>query len=146
MAIIEMPFYTLILRVDVQQEISADGWRALFQCVNPASNFDGELMVFGSINDMDLHANIDALKSYGFRGPENGDDSDMVVWGSPFGALSDLPSWLSYVEVEFFDDRPTCKAWKLTNSQIYGLVDFFNGAKLPTKGYECDWEPKIGKI
>src|SRR6056297_655642 len=116
MAILEMPFYTLILRVNVEQEISAEGWRALFQRVNPASNFDGELMVFGSMNEMDLQAHIDALKSYGFLGPENGDGSDMVIWGSPIGALSDVPNWLSYIEVEFFDDRPPCKAWKLANS------------------------------
>ncbi|NHQ74190.1 hypothetical protein HAT86_06890 [Roseovarius gahaiensis] len=98
------------------------------------------------MNGMDLHANIDALKGYGFVGPDNGEESDMVLWASPLGGMSYQPSWLSHIDVEFFDDRPTCKAWKLTNSQIYGLVDFFNGAELPTKGYECDWEPKIGRI
>ncbi len=34
----------------------------------------------------------------------------------------------------------------MENSNVYELVDFESQIDLPTKGYECDWLPYIGKI
>lgn len=147
MAIITMPFYTLILRTQVEQEISAAGWKWLFQRCDPYRNYDGEIMVFGSMNAIEVQMNIDTLTSFGFMGPNMESEADMVVWEGPFGATSHQPAWLSLVEVEFFGDQSiTQEAWKLTNSGVYELVDFHSARELPIKGYNCDWAPKIGKI
>ena len=60
--------------------------------------------------------------------------------------LQDPPSWLHTMEVRFFDEKiPSVTAHKFTNSQVYELVDF-HGEYHGVKGYECDWEPYIGKI
>ena len=147
MAIRIMPFITLILRPHVQQEISAEGWRYLFHHCDPHRNFDGEIMVFGAMSGHDIEVHIDALTSFGFIGPGNGENSDMVLWEMLFGPTSDMPSWLSVVDVTFFDDTASpCKAWKLSDSGVYQLLDFHTGIEAPTKGYECDWAPLIGKI
>jgi hypothetical protein len=147
MAIECMPFITLILRVNVQQEISAKSWKFLMYYSDPNTNFDGEIMVFGAMSGQDIQQYVDRLSSFGFVEPNNGDHSDMVIWEGPFGATSDIPEWLTTVSVEFFDERTDdIQAWKLTDSGEYNLLDFHSTAKLPMKGYECDWEPKIGKI
>lgn len=147
MAIRLMPFITLILRTSVEQNISSDGWRYLFHRCDPHQNFDGEIMVFGAMSGRDIEQYINELMSFGFIGPDNGDKSDMVLWEGPFGPTSDMPSWLTVVDVSFFDaSLKGCKAWKLTNSGVYRLLDFHASHEAPTKGYECDWPPLIGKI
>lgn len=147
MAIKLMPFITLIVRINVQQKISAEGWRYLMYYSQPQKNFDGELMVFGAMNGRDIEDYEKTLTSFGFIGPDKGEKSDMVVWESIFEAVTYVPSWLSVVDVKFFDaEKPDVRAWKLTDSGVYRLVDFSNRAELPTKGYECDWQPFIGKI
>ncbi len=147
MAIRLMPFITLILRPGVEQEISAKGWRYLFHHCDPHRNFDGEIMVFGAMSGRDIKIYIDELTSFGFIGPGNGEHSDMVIWEMPFGPTSGMPSWLSIVDVKFFDrTTKNCKAWKLSSSGVYRLIDFHSAIEAPTKGYECDWPPLIGKI
>lgn len=147
MAIQLMPFITLILRVNVKQKISAEGWQYLMHYSQPQKNFDGELIVFGAMNGQDIDNDIKNLTSFGFVGPDKGEKSDMVVWESIFEAVTYVPSWLSVVDVKFFDEeKPDVRAWKLTDSGVYRLVDFSNRAELPMKGYECDWAPLIGKI
>ena len=147
MAIRLMPFITLILRSNVEQEISAKGWRYLLHYCDPHRNFDGEIMAFGAMSGRDIETYIEDLTSFGFIGPDNGENSDMALWAMPFGPASYMPSWLSVVDVKFFDDpAKNCKAWKLSNSEVYRLIDFHLEIEAPTKGYECDWPPLIGKI
>ena len=145
MAIMLSPAITLILRVDTPSEVSANGWRYLFERKNPYRNCDGEIMVFRAMNGTDIDHEIGLLSSMGFIEPNQGEQSDMVVW--EFGPITEMPSWLSVVQVDFFQEgvKP-CRAWKFTNSQVYSLIDFRNGLDLPTKGYQCDWPPLIGKI
>jgi len=147
LAIRIMPFITLILRPHVEQEISAKGWRYLFHHCDPNRNFDGEIMVFGAMSGRDIELYIDELTSFGYVGPDHGENSDMVLWEMPFGPVAEMPSWLSVVDVTFFDGaRKPCRAWKLSNSGVYQLIDFHTKIAAPTKGYECDWAPLIGKI
>ena len=73
MAIELMPFITLILRVDVEQEISTAGWKYLMYYSDRARNFDGEIMVFGSMNGADVDRDIGTLTSFSFVGPDNGE-------------------------------------------------------------------------
>ena len=145
MAIRLMPAITLILRIDTPSEVSATGWRYLFERKNPYRNCDGEIMVFGAMSGADIDQDIDLLTSLGFVGPNQGEQSDLVVW--EFGPITEMPSWLSVVEVKYFEEAvKPCRAWKLTNSQVYSLIDFCSGLELPRKGYQCDWPPLIGKI
>ena len=147
MAIELMPFITLILRVDVEQEISAAGWKYLMYYNDRARNSDGEIMVFGSMNGADVERDIGTLTSFGFVGPDNGEQSDMIVWESIFGPTTHMPDWLRVVDVDFFEEgRKTTRAWKLTKSGVYNLVNFLTEVKQPMKGYECDWAPHIGQI
>ncbi len=145
MAIKLMPFITLILRVETPNSVSAGGWRYLLKRCNPQKNFDGEIMVFGAMSGGDIDHEVAMLRSFGFIGPGEGEWSDMVVW--EFGPSEAMPSWLSVVEVTFFDEgAKPCRAWQLTNSQVYTLIDFHTRVELPTKGYQCDWPPLIGKV
>jgi hypothetical protein len=47
----------------------------------------------------------------------------------------------------YFDEAlPPVKAWKKKNSGVYKLLNFESDIAVPTKGYDCDWPPHIGKI
>ena len=144
MALVRIPFIGLIFRPFVEQEISRECLLGLLKQINPERNFDGELMVFGAMNTRDIEARYEFLKKGGYKGPSSGEEADMAF--SFDGNLQDPPGWLHTTEVRFFDDKiPAVTAHKFTNSQVYQLVDF-HGDYHGVKGYECDWEPFIGKI
>ena len=70
-----------------------------------------------------------------------------MVVSDMFLGVSNAPSWLELVDVKFFDEtNPPVTAWKLKSSGVYELLNFEVAVSLPTKGYECDWPPHIGKI
>ena len=144
MALVRIPFIGLIFRPFVEQEISRECLLGLLKQINPERNFDGELMVFGAMNTRNIEARYEFLIKGGYKGPSSGEEADMAF--SFDGYLQDPPSWLHTTEVRFFDDKiPAVTAHKFTNSQVYQLVDF-HGDYHGVKGYECDWEPFIGKI
>ena len=58
----------IILRTSVKQTISAAGWRMLFDEKN-SINYDGEIMVFSHMSDLNQQHILDSLRSYGFLGP-----------------------------------------------------------------------------
>ncbi|MGE4612258.1 MAG: hypothetical protein AAED33_12875 [Paracoccaceae bacterium] len=146
MAIQTLSFISLILRPYVQQPISTDGWRHLLAQADPHRNFDGEIMAFGAMSGRDIDCIIEELISFGYIGPGEGDQSDMVV-SDMFSVGSNIPAWLELVDVKFFDEsRPPTQAWKMKQSNVYRLIDFEASLATPTKGYECDWPPYIGKI
>ena len=146
MAIQTLSFISLILRPWVKQDIDPDGWAYLLNQADPNRNFDGEIIAFGAMSGGDIDTIINTLFAYGYIRPDSGEKSDMVIsdmmWGSSY-----VPSWLELVDVTFFDEnRPPVKAWKKKNSGVYKLLNFEANISLPTKGYECDWPPQIGKI
>ena len=146
MAIQTLSFISLILRPYVQQPISTDGWQYLLAQVDPYRNFDGELMAFGAMSGRDMERIIYELISFGYLGPNEGDQSDMIV-SYMFTGTDNLPSWIELVDVSFFnEDQPPAKAWKMKNSGVYDLINFEANLSLPRKGYQCDWPPLIGKI
>ena len=144
MALVRIPYFGLIFRPFVKQEISRECLLGLLGQINPERNFDGELMVFGAMSNRDIQARYDFLIKGGYKGPSSGEEADMAF--SFDGYLQNPPDWLQTIEVRFFDDKtPAVSAHKFTNSQVYELIDFL-GDYRGTKGYECDWEPFIGKI
>ena len=146
MAIQTLSFISLILRPYVAQPISTDGWKYLFAQADPHRNFDGEIMAFGTMSGHDMDRIIHDLTSFGYIGPDQGDQSDMVV-SDMFTGTDKLPAWLELVDVQFFDEsRTPTQAWKMKKSNVYSLLDFEANLATPTKGYECDWPPYIGKI
>ena len=146
MAIQALSFISLILRPYVEQPISTDGWQYLLSQADPHCNFDGELMAFGTMSGRDMERIIHDLTSFGYIGPDQGDQSDMIVSDMFMGA-DKLPSWIELVDVTFFDEgQPPVKAWKMRNSGVYDLINFEADLSLPRKGYQCDWPPLIGKI
>ena len=146
MAIQTLSFISLILRPYVEQPISTDGWKHLLSQADPHRNFDGELMAFGAMSGRDMERIIHDLTSFGYIGPDQGDQSDMVV-SDMFAGTDTLPSWIELVDVTFFDaEAPPVQAWKLKNSNVYDLINFEANLSLPRKGYQCDWPPLIGKI
>lgn len=146
MAIQTLSFISLIVRPYVAQNIKPEGWRYLLGYADPLRNFDGEIMAFGAMSGNDIDSIINHLADFGYIGPDNGDASDMVL-SAMWEASSYIPDWLELVDVRFFDEsRPTTQAWKKKNSSVYTLLDFEAESNLPTKGYQCDWPPYIGKI
>lgn len=103
-------------------------------------------MAFGAMSGLVIDDLIEGLTSFGYIGPEQGDQSDMFVMDALWGAVN-LPSWLELVDVKFFDEtQPPVMAWKMKNSNVYELLNFVSSVDLPTKGCECDWPPHIGKL
>ena len=146
MAIQTLSFISLILRPYVQQPISTDGWKHLLPQADPHRNFDGEIMAFGAMSGHDIDRIIQGLISFGYIGPDQGDQSDMAV-SDMFSGDANIPSWLDLVDVTFFDEgRPPVKAWKMKESGVYDLINFEADLSLLRKGYQCDWPPLIGKI
>ena len=146
MAIQTLSFISLILRPYVQQPISTDGWQYLLARADPHRNFDGELMAFGTMSGRDMSKIIERLVSFGYVGPNEGDQSDMVV-SDMFTGTGSWPSWIELVDVTFFDEEtPPVQAWKMKESGVYDLINFEADLTLPRKGYQCDWPPLIGKI
>ena len=146
MAIQTLSFISLILRPYVQQPISTDGWKYLLSHADPYRNFDSEIMAFGAMSGRDMDRIMQALISFGYVGPDQGDQSDMIV-SDMFTGTDKLPSWIELVDVKFFDEEtPPVQAWKMKKSNVYSLLDFEASIATPTKGYECDWPPYIGKI
>ena len=146
MAIQTLSFISLILRPFVKQTISSEGWRFLMQYADPHRNFDGEIMAFGAMSGSDMENYINKLTSFGYLGPEKGEASDMVL-AELFGEPLEVPSWVEIVDVNFFDEKlPSVRAWKKKDSGVYQLLNFESRISHPTKGYECDWSPHIGKI
>ena len=146
MAIQTLSFISLILRPYVKQPISTDGWKYLLAQADPHRNFDGELMAFGAMSGQDIDRIIQGLISFGYIGPDQGDQSDMAV-SDMFSGAANIPSWLDLVDVTFFDEgRPPVKAWKMKNSNEYDLINIEANLSLPKKGYQCDWPLLIGKM
>ena len=144
MALVRIPCIGLIFRPFVEQEISRECLLGLLGQINPERNFDGELMVLGAMSTRDIEARYNFLIKGGYKGPSSGEEADMAF--SFDGYLQDPPGWLHTIEVRFFNDKiAPVTAHKFTNSQVYNLVDF-HGEYYGVKGYECDWEPFIGKI
>jgi hypothetical protein len=130
----------------VQQPISTDGWQYLLSQADPHRNFDGEIMAFGAMSGRDMDRIMQALISFGYVGPDQGDKSDMFI-SDMFTGTDKLPSWIELVDVKFFDEAtPPIQAWKMKKSNVYELLNFEAALDKPVKGYQCDWPPFIGKI
>ena len=145
MAIITLPFYAIILRPFHNQSVAKEGYQFLLRYIDPHRNFDGEIMVFGAMSGMDQANTLEGLRAYGYKGDPADDDCDFVE--AEMHSLYQPVSWLETVDVKFFDEAfGSAQAWKMVNSDVYDLVDFHGGARLPRKGYQCDWTPYIAKI
>jgi hypothetical protein len=143
MAIRCFSFIAVILRPYVQQTISEAGWKMLLRSARSCA-FDGEIMAFGAMNGTDADNTINSLVRAGYKGPSDPHDCDMAVFDMGFGAM---PPWLERVEVRHFNDPNVVDAaWKLKDSEVYTLHDFRDQPSRPTKGYEVDWPPFIGRI
>ena len=143
MAIRIMPFYAIILRPFVIQEISRLGWAALVRqaAIGP---FDGEITAFGAMNPMDVDNQVEFLENVGFKGLSHGDAADFAIFEMGLGRM---PSWLERVDVRHLgEEKSGDAAWKMRESQVYTLHDFHERREFPTKGYEVDWPPYIGMI
>lgn len=151
----------IFLRPFVVQQISAAGWKALFE-QKSSRNFDGEIMVFGYLSYPALQNTLSNLKSYGYFGPKDMfGDYGKTSWGKrksghDFDIFCETyqnerrplkhPAWVESVEVTFFDDaRPSVQAWKMKDSEVYDLLDHRTGTYIGRKGEDCDWHPHIGK-
>lgn len=142
MAIRVMPFHAIVLRLFVPQDITQSGWRMLIANV-ALGRFDGEIMAFGSMDPIAIIGVGKSLEGMGFKGPVHGDDADFALLDRGEGAM---PSWLEKVELRFFDSGLVSAAWKMVNSETYALADQNGRESLPTKGYQVDWPPFIGRI
>jgi len=143
LAITVMPFYAIILRPFVDQPIAERGWQRIVQWA-AMGLFDGEILAIGAMGYPQIRRDANFLEEVGFKGPSAGEDADFAEFSSGCG---DMPGWLERVEVRSLDD-PKMKfdAWKMRNSEIYELHTFHDRQKYPTKGYEVDWPPYIGRI
>lgn len=143
MAIRVQPFFSIVLRPFVPQNVSRRGWTLL---VHQAASglFDGEIMVFVAMSMTDIKAISATLERSGFRSSSQDENPDYAVFDRGYGVM---PNWLEQVDVLHFSDKQKKDvAWKMVHSEIYTLHDHGLRSALPTKGYDVDWYPLIGKL
>lgn len=130
--------WSLILRVDVSQDITQDGWKHLLTHARYPFNFDSE--IFG------LHSTMsDQLREFGFRGEEAGPEADFVDVDFGYRTAVNTVNWLERVDVvSLVDGLKPFQAWKLKNSGVYDVATFDD--RVVRKGTHVDWPPLIGKI
>jgi hypothetical protein len=128
----------LMLRVDVAQPITQDGWKYLLTEARHPFNFDGE--IFG------LHSAMEGqLREFGFHGPEEGSEADFVDVDTGLRTAATKVNWIERVDVmPLVEGIKPFRAWKLKNSGVYTVTNYND--RVLTKGTEVDWAPLIGKI
>ena len=99
MAIAVMPYYALVMRPIVSQEISNETLKWLLTHADRSCNFDGEIMVFGAMESGAILSKTRKLEQAGYRGSSGGDEADFVL--AHHGRLEKSPSWLTTVNVKF---------------------------------------------
>lgn len=128
----------LILRVNVHQHITQDGWKFLLSHARFPFNFDGEIYGLGFGME-------EELLGYGFRGPEAGEHADYVDVDHGYQTAVNQVNWLELVDVvPIVSSVDPFKAWKLKKSGVFtvGTVD----DQLVMKGTEVDWSPLVSAI
>lgn len=128
----------LILRIDVPQRISQEGWKHLLKDARYPFNFDGEL--FG------LHSTMSGqLREFGFRGEEAGQEADFVDVHYGYRTALETVNWLEHVDVmPLIRGVKPFPALKLKNSGVYDVATIDD--RVVCKGTHVDWQPMIGKI
>jgi O-acetyl-ADP-ribose deacetylase (regulator of RNase III) len=137
----------VILRPFVDQPISAEGWRYLFN-KKETETFDGEIMMlYGPVKET-----INQLIKFGFNGPDH-PDPDLFKTGTEFlysedSYCSDI-KWAEKVPAFTLTDislppeyRPM-QVWRKRGSENRGV--HWKDHVL-VKGYDVDWYPFMGKI
>jgi hypothetical protein len=128
----------LILRVDVPQAITQDGWKYLLSQARYPFNFDGEIVGLGFGLE-------EQLREFGFRGDEAGREADFVDVDHGYRTATETVNWLELVDVApLVEGLKPFQAWKLRNSGVYDVATFDD--RVVRKGTHVDWPPLIGKI
>ena len=128
----------LILRVDVPQAITQDGWKYLLSQARYPFNFDSEIVGLGFGLE-------EQLREFGFRGDEAGREADFVDVDHGYRTATETVNWLELVDVApLVEGLKPFQAWKLRNSGVYDVATFDD--RVVRKGTHVDWPPLIGKI
>lgn len=141
MALIARGMYKLILRVNVVQEISQEGWRYILSEILPAisSNkrlgtpgFDGELLCVSSMGPMGQLSEL--LMSFGYRWTKDLDGSDFAWFDNELPKLD----WLEEVEAEPLQPNlRTSSLWQLKGSKIGYFAD--HEGQVWWRGRDYNW-------
>ena len=143
MALIARGMYKLVLRVDVRQEISQDGWRFVVSNVLPfirdderlrCPSFDGEILVIQAMSPTDLSDISDDLLRYGFHWTNDLKDADFA--------------WFLYVapKLEWFEEvnaqplKPGLRdvwIWQMRGSRLRYFADY--DGRVWWRGIDYDW-------
>ena len=128
----------LMLRVDVSQAITNEGWKWLLREARYPFNFDGE--IFG------MHSSMESqLLEFGFRGEAAGREADFVDVDRGYRTATQTVDWLERIAVTpLVDGLQSFEAWKCKNSGVYEVAT--SDDRVLTKGTHVDWPPLIGKI
>lgn len=128
----------LILRVDVPQIITQDGWNYLLTYARYPFNFDGEIFGLGFRLESQL-------RDFGFRGEEAGQEADFVDVDYGYRTAVETVNWLELVDVvPLVNGLKPFQAWKQKNSGVYDVATFDD--RVVRKGTHVDWPPLIGEI
>ena len=128
----------IMLRVNVTQPVTQEGWKYLLQEARNPFNFDGEIFGLGFRLE-------DQLREFGFRGEEAGLEADFIDVDYAYRTATNTVNWLDHVEVvPLVEGLKPFQAWKLKSSGVYTVTDMLG--QVFTKGTEVDWPRLIGKI
>ena len=85
----------IVLRMNVEQEITLEGQNFIKQQLEELQMTDGELIHWASMDDCYDLASL--LISFGYKGPEHKEDADFILHGVNYDNF--YPEWLQIIDV-----------------------------------------------
>lgn len=143
MALIARGMYKLLLRVDVEQDISQKGWKFILSQVLPTPwndrqlgtpSFDGEIVCIEAMSSMDMSAISRVLMSFGFRWSRDLGGADFAWFAVEYPKLE----WLEVVQAQPLQaELPEVELWMLSGSQSQYFAD--HQGRVWWRGEDYDW-------
>ncbi len=94
----------IVLRMNVEQEITLEGQNFIKQQLEELPMTDGELIHWASMDDCYDLASL--LISFGYKGPEHKEDADFILHGANYDGF--YPQWLQIIDVHI---KEKSKSW-----------------------------------
>ena len=105
----------IVLRMNVEQEITLEGQDFIKQQLEELPMTDGELIHWASMDDCYDLASL--LISFGYKGPEHKEDADFILHGANYDGF--YPKWLQIIDVHI---KEKSKSWEKSKNFMNNII------------------------
>ena len=105
----------IVLRMNVEQEITLEGQDFIKQQLEELPMTDGELIHWASMDDCYDLASL--LISFGYKGPEHKEDADFILHGANYDGF--YPEWLQIIDVHI---KEKSKSWEKSKNFMNKII------------------------